>query len=74
MTIQTVCFCDECERDLAETSNCVDYRITIQSERIPSRGGAVTLMNLEPQISCPIHFCSEKCMKAYFRRVWHIDK
>ncbi len=74
MTIQTVCFCDECEKNLAETSNCEDYRITIKSEGIPSRDGTVTLMKLKPSFKGPFHFCGEKCMFNYFKRVWHIDK
>lgn len=70
MTIKVECFCDLCKRDLSITSNCIDFRISIQSEKIPVQNGAVTLMHIEPPLDGPIHFCGVGCMKKYLESKW----
>jgi hypothetical protein len=60
--------CDHCGQDLTTTGNCVDYRIVLKSESIPSRGGVVTLMHLEPDIAEPKHFCGLECLKNWIIR------
>ncbi len=51
---QTTVTCDNCSKDLTTTGNCVDYRIVLASEEIPSRGNVATLMNIEPQLDRPL--------------------
>ena len=58
----TTVTCDQCQRDLATTGNCVDYRIALLNERIPSTGGFVTAMNIEPKLKQDYHFCGWKCL------------
>ena len=57
--------CDSCERDITTSSNSVDYRIVLMSEGIPSTGGAVTDMWIEPQFRQPLHFCGINCLKQW---------
>lgn len=55
--------CDQCGKDLTETGNCEDYRLTLQSERIPSRrGGTVTAMAANPDLKRPHYFCGLQCL------------
>jgi len=63
--IKTVCNCDKCEKDLSSTSNIINYRIFLKSERIPCHDGAVTAMMIHPQIKDELHFCDIKCFKSY---------
>jgi len=65
MTKETIITCDRCNLDLTWTSNCVDYRIILTDENIPSKGGAVTAMLLHPHINGAKHFCNFKCMKDW---------
>lgn len=60
----TTIVCDQCGKDLTWTSNCVDYRIVLASETIPSLDGPVTLMSLEPPVETS-HFCGLRCLKAF---------
>lgn len=70
MTTIISCRCDNCDTDLYRSYNSIDYRITIKSERIPSRSGAVTDMNILPQIETPMHFCGIACMRKYLEAKW----
>lgn len=55
--------CNQCGNDLTHTGNCIDYRIALCNERIPSKGSAaVTDMHISPPIEHPMHFCSIRCL------------
>lgn len=70
MTFKTTYTCDQCDKDLTYTGNCVDYRIGVYAENIPTRSCSVTLMNIEPPFDHDIHFCGVVCMKEYFMKMW----
>lgn len=55
--------CDGCGSDLTTTDNYEDYRIVLNSESIPSEGGVVTLMAIQPDIRRPMHFCGIGCLQ-----------
>lgn len=56
--------CDNCGNDLSDTSNCMDYRVIIDSEEIHSISGAVTLMYIPRPVSKK-HFCNMKCTREW---------
>lgn len=60
--------CDTCERDLTTSSNSINYRVLLKSERIPSEGGIVTDMMAYPPIASSLHFCHVKCLKEYVEK------
>lgn len=64
----TTVTCDHCEADLTTTSNCDDFRIVVKSERIPSAGGVVTAMHIEPDYSSPKYFCGNRCFSEWAKR------
>ena len=57
--------CDQCGRDLSATENCVDYRLALLNQEIPSRGGAVTSMMRYPPLDQDAYFCGTRCLKAW---------
>lgn len=58
--------CDQCGKDLATTGNCVDYRIALKNESIPSwGGGAVTAMMIYPPLEQDHYFCSWRCLTEW---------
>ena len=60
--------CDTCNKDLTRTSNCEDYRILLTSERIPSVGGFVTMMAIDPTFKRAYHFCGSNCLVAFIKK------
>jgi hypothetical protein len=57
--------CDQCGRDLTTTGNCVDYRLALLNERLPSRGPVVTSMAIYPPIEADAYFCGVPCLAAW---------
>lgn len=57
--------CDQCDRDLATTSNCEDFRLALVNERIPSQGGLVTMMLMHPAIKRDAYFCGVGCLAVW---------
>lgn len=54
--------CDGCGQDLTTTGNCVDYRLCLENEGIPSRGGIVTAMAAYPALERDAYFCDMRCL------------
>lgn len=54
--------CDTCGADLNATSNCVDYRLTLTAELLPSRSESVTMMMIYPPIDRDRHYCGVRCL------------
>ena len=65
MTKTTEITCDACQNNLNYTSNCVDYRLVLKDEQIPSCGGAVTSMMVYPILHGEKHFCGIGCLKVW---------
>lgn len=57
--------CDQCGRDLTQSSNCIDYRLGLVNQRIPSMGGFVTAMAAYPAIDHNAYFCGVPCCAAW---------
>lgn len=58
--------CDNCQRDLSKTSNCVDYRLRLSEEWISPNSGFVTSMMIYPSLKDgDCHFCGLGCLKAW---------
>lgn len=57
--------CDQCDCDLTETDNSIDYRLDLINTRIPSKGGLVTLMMIHPHLDRDHHFCGVSCLKKW---------
>ncbi len=62
---ETKITCDTCGQDLTTTGNCVDYRLALVPEHIPSWGGCVTSMHIEPPIERSAHFCGVQCLAKW---------
>jgi len=65
MTTESITRCDHCSKDLTVTTNCIDYRLTLTPERIPSVSGPVTAMLIHPPIDSDKHFCSIVCLQNW---------
>lgn len=63
--------CDGCGADLTSTGNCVDYRLSLENENIPTRGGFVTSMGAYPAIDRNCHFCDLRCLDLWTDRRRH---
>lgn len=64
--IKTITNCDGCGTDISYTANSIDYRLSLNNERIHSRGdGPVTDMNIEPDIRRTHHFCDLQCLRKW---------
>lgn len=57
--------CDQCGSDLTATGNCVDYRIVLANESLPSLGGFVTSMMIYPPLEGTAHFCGTLCLAKW---------
>jgi len=57
--------CDTCQQNLTSTGNCVDYRLVVQAENIPTRGGAVTAMMIYPPVEREYIFCNLGCLRKH---------
>jgi|CXWL01.1.fsa_nt_gi hypothetical protein len=60
--------CDGCGDGLTEAGNCVDYRLALNVENIPSRGGFVTAVGRYPPLMCDHHFCGTACLDQWSDR------
>ena len=58
--------CDHCGADLTFTGNSIDWRLALTNEQIPSHGGIVTDMYIQPALEKNMHFCRLHCLKQYF--------
>ncbi len=67
MSINHKITCDNCNSDLTESSNSVDYRIKLYSQRMPCHDGAVFDMLISPQIPEPMHFCGLGCLSIWVK-------
>jgi hypothetical protein len=62
--------CDGCGDDLTTTGNCVDYRLALLNETIPTRGGFVTMMVMYPAIDDgDKYFCDLRCLDHWRDRL-----
>lgn len=59
--------CDHCGADLTSTGNSVDYRLVLDSERIPLRGSTCTDMMIYPPIDRAAHFCGTACLFRWLK-------
>jgi hypothetical protein len=66
--------CDGCGADLKYTGNCVDYRLALTNENIPSRGGFVMAMGISPALNRDCHFCGLTCLDTWRDREKHKAK
>ena len=58
MTIKQEITCDNCDRDIATTTNSVGFRLTLKDEILPTHSGAVTDMWIYPNLKDgDKHFC-----------------
>lgn len=57
--------CDSCSMDLSSTTNCVDYRLSLVNDSLPSRSNVVTSMMIYPPIDRDAHFCGINCLKKW---------
>ena len=67
MGIKVSITCDSCGHDLKESTNSIDYRICLKSERMPSCDGVVTDMMIYPDFDEPLYFCGRGCMKEWLK-------
>jgi hypothetical protein len=65
MAIKSNITCDSCERDLTLTTNSIDYRLVLKSERKLCAEGAVTDMLIYPPINSDKHFCGLGCLQKW---------
>jgi hypothetical protein len=65
--------CDGCGADLTSTGNCVDYRLALRNESMPTRGGFVTAMGKYPAMDNNAHFCGLACLDLWTDRRRHYD-
>ena len=61
--------CDYCKGDLSTTGNCVDYRLQLSAQRIPSCGAYITDVMIYAPIHEDHHFCGFKCLKKWMDNV-----
>lgn len=60
--------CDHCGRNLSSTSNCIDWRLALRNEEIPSRDGMVTTVMRYPAFDRDHHFCGIGCLVRWIRK------
>lgn len=66
MTRSNTIACDTCGKNIATTSNCEDWRISLRNEPVPSQGGVVTLMASYPHLyRGSADFCCVPCLQKY---------
>lgn len=62
--------CDGCGRDISTTTKCVDYRLTLWADSIPSKDFlAAPLVHIEPPIREAQHFCGINCLRNWVRAI-----
>lgn len=71
-TVEIVC--DSCGNDLTQSSNCVDYRLALVNERVPSVSGVVTSMGAYPAIKHDAHFCEIACLRDWLDKEYPAGK
>ncbi len=57
--------CDTCGADITSTGNSVDYRVVLDSERIPLIGYSCTDMMIHPPVARAHHFCGLRCLGGW---------
>lgn len=63
--------CDECGNNLTHSANCLDYRLALDNERVPSVGGFVTSMMAYPALDDGAkHFCGIDCCRDWLNKVY----
>jgi hypothetical protein len=62
---ETTVTCDACGRDISTTTNCVDFRLALTTERLPAESDVVTLMHISQPIGRDHHFCGVRCLTAW---------
>jgi hypothetical protein len=65
MPKMTEIICDGCGNDLTITSNCLDFRLALVNESVPSEGGLVTDMAAYPAIEQNTCFCGVDCLRTW---------
>lgn len=65
--------CDGCGADLTSTGNCVDYRLALTNQSIPTTGGFVTAMGKYPAMDSNAHFCGLACLDLWTDRRRYCD-
>jgi len=59
-------YCDACETDLSSTSNSIDWRIVLSSERMPiDNRFPVTDIHIYPPFEGVRHFCTVRCLNKW---------
>ena len=57
--------CDGCGDDLTSTGNEVDYRLALESQRLPIHSNLVTQMGAYPAIKKNAYFCDLRCLRKW---------
>lgn len=65
--------CDFCGNDLKSSSNELDYRLSLNNERVPSTGGFVTSMGAYPAIKTDAHFCGVDCLRGWLDKEFPVE-
>ena len=60
--------CDNCGNDLTETTNSINWRLSLSNEQIPSHDGAVTDMMILQPIKKDVHFCGVGCLRVWINK------
>jgi hypothetical protein len=68
MPIETKIICDNCNQDLSETTNSIDYRLELKNRRIQCHEGAVTDMLIMPAIENNCAFCGLHCLSEWLKK------
>jgi hypothetical protein len=70
MTENTKITCDNCNKDLTYTGNCIDYRLKLMDEIIPPKSSTVTAMMMYPSLKDGSkHFCGIGCLKVWIHNL-----
>ena len=67
MALKLEITCDGCQKDITATGNCVDYRIAMKVERLPTKSGTgfVTAMMIYPPLKNDAYFCGINCVRIW---------
>lgn len=57
--------CDNCQRNLTESSSRPDYRLVLHAERIPTESEVSLDVTVHPPIEEDAHFCSTGCLSQW---------
>lgn len=60
--------CDNCNSDLTDTGNSIDWRLALINERKECRDVAVTNMMIYPSIDRDAYFCGLGCLRAWLTK------